>query len=46
MNLTLMSFKKSNKWRNKQGFATTFVSKNLQIAGDKVFRWSWMVCSR
>ena len=36
----------SDKWRNKQGFATTFVSKNLQIAGDKVFRWSWMVCSR
>ena len=38
--------KESDDWRNKQGFATTTVSNKLQIAGDKVFRWSWSVCSR
>ena len=38
--------KESDDWRNKQGFATTTVSNKLQIAGDKVFRWSWIVCSR
>mgnify|MGYP003324008915 CR=1 FL=1 len=29
--------KESDEWRNKQGFATTSVFENLQIAGDKVF---------
>ena len=38
--------KESNEWRNKQGFATTSVFKNLQIAGDKVFRWGWFVCTK
>ena len=33
-----------NDWREKQGFATTSMSGNLQIAGDKVFRWGWMIC--
>jgi SAM-dependent methyltransferase len=35
-----------NNWRQKQGFATTSIENNLQIAGDKVFRWHWMVCTR
>ena len=34
--------KESDEWRNKQGFATTSVFENLQIAGDKVF--VGMVC--
>ena len=38
--------KESDDWRNRQGFATTSVFDNLQIAGDKVFRWGWFVCSR
>ena len=35
-----------NDWRKKQGFATTSVSGSLQIAGDKVFRWAWMICTK
>ena len=38
--------KESDEWRNKQGFATTSVFENLQIAGDKVFRWGWFVCTK
>ena len=35
-----------DNWRKRQGFATTTIENNLQIAGDKVFRWHWMVCTR
>jgi SAM-dependent methyltransferase len=35
-----------DSWRKRQGFATTTIENNLQIAGDKVFRWHWMVCTR
>lgn len=38
--------KEGDDWRNKQGFATTSISNDLQIAGDKVFRWCWIVCSK
>ena len=38
--------KESDDWRKKQGFATTSVFNNLQIAGDKIFRWGWFVCSK
>ena len=34
------------KWKKKQGFATTAIENNLQIAGDKVFRWHWMICTK
>ena len=33
-------------WKKRQGFATTAIENNLQIAGDKVFRWHWMVCTK
>ena len=35
-----------NNWKKKQGFSTTTDINGLQIAGDKVFRWGWFVCSR
>ena len=38
--------KEGKKWSKKQGFATTRVYDNLQIAGDKVFRWAWLVCEK
>ena len=33
-------------WKKRQGFATTAIENNLQIAGDKGFRWHWRVCTK
>ena len=32
------------QWTERQGPATTRVVNNLQIAGNKVFNWAWLVC--
>ena len=34
------------EWKNKQGFGTTSIIKNIQISGNKVFRWGWIVCTK
>ena len=33
-------------WKEKQGPGTTNVVNGIQIAGNKVFRWGWIVCTR
>ena len=33
------------KWTERQGPGTTRVIDNLQIAGNKVFKWAWVVCN-
>lgn len=38
--------KEAIDWKEKQGFSITNDFNGLQIAGDKVFRWGWFICSR